>query len=72
MLSVATGQRRHDERQELVTGIRSARRRAEVELLVHQFAEPEMGGQSGRQQQPCIGNEPVVVEGGSQAVEAVQ
>jgi len=70
--AVATREGRHDERQELVARIRPAGRRAEVEVLVHQLAQAEMVSQRGRQEEPRIGHQAVIVEGHIEAVEAVR
>jgi len=60
--AVAPGQRRHDQREKLVARVRSSRCGAEVEVLVHQLAQPKMRRQRRWQEQPCMVNQPLVVE----------
>ncbi len=68
---VAAREGGHDKRQELVPGVRPTGRGAEVEVLIHELLETEMLGQGGRQEQPRVRHQAVVVEGRFQAVEAV-
>ena len=70
--AVATGEGRHDERQELVADVRPAGRPPEVEVFVHQLPEIEVVGQGGRQEEPRVGHQAVIVEGHIEAVEAVR
>jgi len=70
--AVAAGEHRHDEGQELVAGVRRAGLGAEPDVLVDQLLEPEVLGQRGRQQEPSVGHQPVVVEGHLEPVEAVR
>ena len=70
--AVAPGERREDEGQELVADVRPTRPGTEVEVLVHQLAETEMMGQGGRQQEPRVGHQAVVVERRVKPVEAVR
>lgn len=70
--AVTTGEGRHHERQELVTAVRPAGRLPEVKVLVNQLAQAQVLGQSGRQQQPGVAHQAVVVEAGLQAVEGVR
>lgn len=70
--AVTTGEGRHDEGQELVADVRPAGRGTEIEVLVHQLAQAEMVGQRGRQEEPRIGHQTVVVEGHIDSVKAVR
>ncbi len=70
--AVAAGERRHDERQELVADVRSAGLVAEVEVGLDEILHAEVVGQGGRQEEARVGDEAVVVEGGFQSVEAVR
>jgi hypothetical protein len=46
--AVATGERRHDEREELVADVRPAGRPPEVEVALDELAQAEVVGQGGR------------------------
>ena len=70
--AVAAGEGRHHHGQELVARVRPADRRTEVEVLVHQLAKAEMVSQRGRQEQPCVGHQAVVIEGHIEPIEAVR
>ena len=41
---------------------------AQVNVLVHQFTQTQAEGQAGRQQQPGVGHQAVIVEGDVDAV----
>ncbi len=69
--AVAARERRHDQAQELVPGVGPPRCAAQVEMAVDQLAEPEVVGQGGRQEEPRVGHQAVVVEGRREPVEAV-
>ena len=70
--AVTAGKGRQDQGQELVTDMRPTRRGAEVEVLVGELTEAEMGGQGRRQEEARIGHQPVIVEGHVEPVEAVR
>jgi len=61
--TVATRECGHDEREELVSRIRSADRRAEVEMALDQTFQTEVVGQSGWQQETRVGHQTIVVKG---------
>ena len=63
---------RQDERQELVARVRPARPVTEVEVLIDELAEAEAVGQGGRQEEPRVGHQAVVVEGRTEPVQAVR
>ena len=69
---VATRQRRDDERQELVADMRPSGCGPEIEVGLDEVLQPEVVGQGGRQQEPCVGHQTLVVEGGVEAVQAVR
>jgi hypothetical protein len=50
----------------------AAARPTEVEMLVDQLAQAQVPRQRGRQQEPGIGHQMVIVESRSQPVEAVR
>ncbi len=68
---VAACESGHDERQELVAGVRRAGLAPEVEVAVDQLAQAEAVSQGGRQKQSRVGHQAVVVEGRREPVEAV-
>ena len=70
--AVAAGKRGHDKRQELVADIRPTGPGAEVEVFVDEGLEAEMGGQGGRQEEPGVGHQAVVIKGCVEPVEAVR
>ena len=70
--AVATRERRHDERQQLVADVGAAGLVAQVEVLVDEPLQAQVVGQRGRQQEARIGHQAVVVEGRVEAVEAVR
>jgi transposase len=59
---VATRERRHHEPEQLVAGVGTAGLRPRVEVLVDQLPEGQMVGQRGRQDEPGIGHQAVVIE----------
>ena len=61
--AVAAGERRGDQGQQLVAGVRPPRRVTEVEVGVRQFTEAEPAGERGGEQQARMVHEAVVVEG---------
>ena len=61
--AVAARERRGDQSQQLVAGVRPARRITEVEVGVRQCAEAEPAGERGGEQQARVVHEAVVVEG---------
>ena len=70
--AVASRQRRGDEREHLVAGVRAARRGARIEVRLDELAQAGMRGEGGRQQQPRVGHQPRVVEGHTESVEGVR
>lgn len=58
--AVATDQRLRHQRQQLVASIYLTRRIPQVNVAIHQVAQPQMMGQSDRQNQPCIGHQAVI------------
>jgi hypothetical protein len=69
--AVTTRERGHHEREELVADVRSTGRGTEVQVLIDEVAQAEVLGQGGRQEEPRVGHQAVVVEGGFQPVEGV-
>ena len=61
--AVAARERRGDQGQQLVAGVRPPRRVTEVEVGVRQCAEAEPAGERGGEQQARVVHEAVVVEG---------
>ena len=61
--AVAARERRGDQGQQLVAGVRPPRRVTEVEVAVGELLQTEMLGERGREEQPRIGHQAVVVEG---------
>jgi len=70
--AVAAGEGGHDEGEELVAAVGLAGPAAKVEVPVHQLTEAQMLGERGRQQEPRVGHQAVVVEAGVQPVEGVR
>ncbi len=66
--AVAARQRRGHQRQHLVSRVRPPRRIPEVEVTVNEFTQAHALGQGGRQEQPGIVDQAVVVEGYLDAV----
>ncbi len=69
--TVAARQRRGHQRHHLIAGVGSAWGAAQVEAPVNQLGQAEMLGQGGRQEQPGIGHQAVIVEGDADAVGVV-
>jgi hypothetical protein len=69
--AVAARERRHQERQELVPGVRPAGGAAEVEEPLDESLQAEMRGQGGRQQEARVGYQLRPVERRVNPVEAV-
>ena len=61
--AVAARERRGDQGQQLVAGVRPPRRVTEVEVGVRQFTEAEPARERGGEQQARVVHEAVVVEG---------
>ena len=61
--AVATRERRGDQGQQLVAGVRPPRCVTEIELGVRQFTQAEPAGERGGEQQTRVVHEVVVVEG---------
>ena len=61
--ALAARERRGDQGQQLVAGVRPPRRVTEVEVGVHKFTEAEPAGERGGEQQARVVHEAVVVEG---------
>ena len=70
--AVPAGERRHHEGQKLVASVRPARHGAEIKMLVDQLAQAQMVSQGGRQEEPRVGHQAIIVEGRVEAVEAVR
>ena len=70
--AVAPGEGGHDERQELVAGVRPAGLGAEVEVLVNERLQAHVLGQRRRQEEPRVGHQTIVVEGRVKAIQAVR
>ena len=69
--AVAARQRRGHQRRNLIAGIGSAWRIAQVQAPVNQLGQTQVQGQGGRKDQPGIGDQAVVVEGDADAVGVV-
>jgi hypothetical protein len=52
--------------------VRSSGCRTEVEMRIDQLAQAEVLGQRGRQQEPRVGHQAIVVKGRVEPVEAVR
>ena len=61
--AVSSGQSRSHQGQHLVSRIRPPRRICEVNVVVDEFTQTQVMGQSDRKDQPGIGHQAVVVEG---------
>ena len=62
-MALAARERRGDEGQQLVAGVRPPRRVTEVDAAVGELLQTEILGERGREEQPRIGHQAVVVEG---------
>ena len=69
--AVAPGERRGDEGQELVADVRPARRPPEVKVLVDQLALAQAVSEDGRQKEPRVSDQAIVVEGHVESVNGV-
>ena len=70
--AVTARERGGDQGQQLVPDVRSTRGSPEVEVGVDELLQTEMLGERGRQQQPRVGHQAVVVEGRFKPVEAMR
>ncbi len=70
--AVAAGERRQDERQELVAAVCLAGLATEVEVAIDELSKTQASGQGGRQEEPRVGHQAVVVEGRVEPVEAMR
>ena len=61
--ALAARERRGDQGHQLVAGVRPPRRVTEVDAAVGELLQTEMLGERGREEQPRIGHQAVVVEG---------
>ena len=68
---VATRERRHDQRQDLVVDVGAAGLRPQVDVLVDQLLQAQVMGERRRQDQARIRHQPVVIEGRVDPVEGV-
>ena len=66
--AVATGQSGGHQRHQFVAGVGPAREISQVNVKVHQFAQTQAQGQGGRQDQPGVGHQAVIIEGDTDAV----
>ena len=60
--AIAASQGRGDQGHHLVAGVGPARRAAEIEVMVYEFPQAQVLGESGRQEQAGIGHQTVVVK----------
>jgi hypothetical protein len=70
--AVTARERRHDEREQLVADVRPTDRLPEVQVRLDELAQAEMRGEGGRQEEPRVGHQAIVVEGRVEPVEAVR
>ena len=70
--AVAPSQRRRNQGQHLVSGVRPPRRSSEVNVTVDAFTHTQELGEGYRKEQPSIGHQAVVVEGDLDAVGVLQ
>ena len=70
--AVAASQRRRNQGQHLVARVRPTRGIAQVEALLDQLGETQVQGQRGRQDQPGIGHQAVIIKGNLDAVGALR
>lgn len=70
--AVAARERGEHEAQELVADVGPAHRVAQVEVLIDELLQAQVLHQGGRQQEPGIGHQAVIVEGRVESVEAVR
>ncbi|MDQ2729874.1 MAG: recombinase family protein [Actinomycetota bacterium] len=69
---VATGEHRVDHRHRLVPHIGPARGGAQIDMGVEQFAQAEVFGQGGGQDQPGVSHQVLIIEDHPSPVQAVQ
>ena len=69
--AVASRQRGGHQGQHLVAGVGPARRAAEIEVMVYEFPQAQVLGESGRQEQAGIGHQTVVVKDDANTVGVV-
>ena len=69
--AVAASQRGSDQRQHLVPSVRPSRRAAEVKVMVDEFPQAQVPGESGRQEQAGIGHQAMVVKEDADTVGSV-
>ena len=69
--AVSNGQAPTHQGQQLISRIRPTGHISQVNVVVHQLTQSRMMGQSGRQDQPGISHQAVVVEDGFDAVRIV-
>ena len=69
--AVAASQSGGHQRQQLVAGVGPSGGIAQVNVAVRQFIQAQAQGQSGRQNQPGVGYQAMVVEGDADAVRVV-
>ena len=66
--AVTARQRRRHQGHHLVSGVGPPRRAAQVKVMVNEFPQTQMPGEGGRQEQPGIVDQAVVVKGDLDAV----
>ena len=69
--AIAARQRRHDQGHHLVPRVGPPRRAAEIEVMVYEFPQYQVLGESGRQEQAGIGHQTVVVKDDANTVGVV-
>ena len=69
--AIAASQGRGDQGHHLVAGVGPARRAAEIEVMVNEFPQAQVLGESGRQEQAGIGHQTVVVKDDANTVGVV-
>jgi hypothetical protein len=70
--AVATRKGRHDEAQELVPCVRPTGRSAEIDGALDEVPKAELRSQGGRQGEPRVRDQAIVIEGHIESVEAVR
>ena len=66
--AVSPGQCRRSQCHHLVSRVRPPRRIPQVNVVVNQFTQTQVLGQSGRKEQPGVCHQPMIVEGDFDAV----
>ena len=69
--AVAARQRRSNQSHHLVAGVGPPRRAAEIEVIVYESPQAQVLGEGGRQDQPGIGHQAVVVKDDANTVGVV-